>query len=257
MLILISPAKSLDETPQKFTKRFTLPRYEAESKTLVRQLKKMKPHDIAQLMSVSDALAIKTAEQYKTWSPPFSTSNAKQAIFMFRGDVFLSLAPECFSAKSIAYSQKHLRILSGLHGVLSPLDLIQPYRLEMGTSLATKKWRGLYEFWGSKICDDLNETLGRLKSDLIVNLASNEYFKATRPKELHGEIVTPVFKDEKKGKFKVISFFAKKARGLMSRYLIENQVKTIEQMKDFDLDRYGFNEDESTRAKMVFYRSER
>ena len=252
MLIVISPAKTLDfDTPPQ-TNTFSQPRFLQQSQQLIDVLRQLSPEQIAGLMKLSDKLAGLNAARYSDWQPPFSLDNAKQALLAFKGDVYSGLAAESLDETGMTFAQRHLRILSGLYGVLRPLDLIQPYRLEMGTKLNTPQGKDLYQFWGSQ----LRESLQREESELLINLASNEYFKAVQAKQFNARIITPVFKDWKSGQYKIISFYAKKARGLMSRFIIDHQITDAEQIKQFDREGYRFNADMSTADDWVFIRDQ-
>ena len=193
---------------------------------------------------------------FEAWSQPFTPENAKQAVLAFKGDVYTGLDAESLSEKQFKFAQKHLRILSGLYGLLRPLDLMQAYRLEMGTKFENKAGKDLYSFWGDKITQALNAEIVSQKDDVLVNLASNEYFKSVKPKLLNGRIVTPVFKDWKGDKYKIISFYAKKARGLMCRYAIDNDISNVDKLKGFDYEGYAFNESMSSENEWVFIRDE-
>jgi hypothetical protein len=254
MLIVISPAKTLDfETPAK-TKIKTIPDFLDDSAQLVAALREMSPADISGLMGVSDKIGNLNFDRFLNWHTPFDTTNAKQALLAFKGDVYTGLDAESFSASDFKFAQKHLRILSGLYGLLRPLDLIQPYRLEMGTRFANERGKNLYEFWGSSITEALNTQLSKTKSDVLLNLASNEYFKVLQPKAINADIITPVFKDLKSGKYKIVSFYAKKARGLMSAYVIKQQIDDVEAIKQFDSEGYAYNAAMSTAREWVFTR---
>ncbi len=256
MLLVLSPAKTLDfESPAK-TELFNQPVFLDESEELIGQLKVLEPSDISSLMSVSEKLATLNSNRFLEWQRPFTPENSKQALLAFNGDVYEGLAAETLSEADLAWANQHLRILSGLYGLLKPLDLIQPYRLEMGTRFSNLRGKNLYEFWGSKITEKLNQEIVEQKSPVLVNLASNEYFKAVKPKLLNGEVITPVFKDWKNGKYKVISFYAKKARGLMAAYIIKNQIESPEQLKEFDSAGYAFSAEESSHKEWVFLRKE-
>jgi len=256
MLIVVSPAKSLDfETPAK-TRKFTEPEYLEESTQLVSQLRKLSPDDFSELMHISSKLGELNHHRYANWHTPFDLKNAKQAIFAFKGDVYIGLEAEQFSAADLNFAQKHLRILSGLYGLLRPLDLMQPYRLEMGSRFKNKKGKNLYEFWDNKLTQNINEILSSEKKPILLNLASNEYFSSIKPKELNAEIITPVFKDYSSGKYRVLSFFAKKARGSMTAYIIKNRIKSTAKLKDFDIDGYRYCEAESTESRLIFLRKQ-
>lgn len=254
MLIVISPAKTLDyETPPK-TRAFTIPDYLDRSAELIARARHYSALDIAELMTVSMKLAELNFERFAQWHTPFTPDNAKQAVLAFKGDLYTGLDAERFSAADFKFAQNHLRILSGLYGLLRPLDLMQPYRLEMGRKVDTDRGRNLYEFWGTTITEGLNAQLKKLKSPYLINLASNEYFKAVKPKALDGEIITPEFKDWKNGQYKMMGVYAKKARGQLSRFVIRNQLTDPQQMKAFDVDGYRFNEALSNGNKWVFTR---
>ena len=256
MLLVISPAKNLDyETPPP-TKRATKATMLDEAQTLIDQLKPLSPQQVSSLMGISDALGVLNYDRYQNWQRPFTKTNAKQAMFAFKGDVYIGLQAYDFDAEDIDFAQRHLRMLSGLYGVLRPLDLIQPYRLEMGTKLKNSKGKDLYDFWADKITETLNKQLKATKSDVLINLASNEYFKSVHRENLRAEVITPVFKDYKNGQYKVLSFFAKKARGLMSAYIIKNRLGSADQIKHFDWHGYAFNSDMSNDREFVFTRDE-
>jgi hypothetical protein len=253
MLMVISPAKTLDFESAAVTSKSSQPRYLDDSAKLIERLRKMSTADIASLMKLSDKLAGLNAARYESWQTPFNSDNAKQAVLAFKGDVYTGLDADSLDEAGFDFAQQHLRILSGLYGVLKPLDLIQPYRLEMGTKLDNKVGKDLYAFWGSKLRESLEQDEG-LKDDVLINLASNEYFKAVEAKKLKARIITPVFKDWKNGQYKMISFYAKKARGLMSRYIIDNKVTEPDVIKQFDYEGYRFNEDMSKADEWVFIR---
>ncbi len=256
MLILISPAKTLDYQSPLATKRFTQPELLDHSQQLIKDARKLSAPQIASLMSISDKLASLNATRFHDWQPDFTPENARQALLAFKGDVYTGLQAGTFSEADFDFAQQHLRMLSGLYGVLRPLDLMQPYRLEMGIRFANARGKDLYQFWGDIITDKLNEVLETQKERVVINLASEEYFKSVKAKKLAGEVIKPVFLDEKNGKFKVISFYAKKARGLMSRYIIENRLTTPEQLTAFNSDGYFFDEDASGSGELVFKRHE-
>lgn len=253
MLFLISPAKSLDYSPAKLKKN-SLPRLMTQTEELVANLRQKSAGELKELMSISDKLAELNAERYRVFSSAFDKKNSKQAILAFKGDVYQGMEAEDFTAADFNYAQKYLRILSGLYGVLKPLDRIQPYRLEMGTKLTTEKGHNLYHYWDDTITNLINEDLEESGKNVIVNLASNEYFKSIQKKKLNGRLLTINFKDEKNGQYKVISFFAKKARGMMCRFAIKNKITNPEHLKGFDLGGYVFNEDLSQEDDWVFTR---
>lgn len=254
MLIILSPAKSLDfETPPT-TSEFTIPGMLDESEKLVSRLRKMKPKQLSDLMGISPGLGQLNYERYQTWHQPFTPENAKQAVLAFSGDVFQGLDAKSLSEERLLLLQNRLRILSGLYGVLRPLDLMQPYRLEMGTKMKYQRSKDLYAFWKNKITPKIREALDESGSNVLVNLASNEYFKSIDTKKLKAEIVTPEFKDMKNGQYKMISFFAKKARGLMTRFIVENNITGVDDLQAFDSDGYNFNPRLSKPGNPVFTR---
>ena len=254
MLIVISPAKTLDfETPAKVP-AFTIPEFLDDSAELVDELRGFEPHRLSDLMGISSKLADLNSNRYHNWSLPFSADNAKQSVLAFKGDVYAGLDADNLSADDLEYAQEHLRILSGLYGVLKPLDLMQPYRLEMGTTLKTRRGEDLYAFWDERINAAINRELAGQDNPVLVNLASNEYFKSAQPEQLDARIITPVFKEERNGEYKFISFTAKKARGLMSRYIIRNRVEDPEELEGFDLEGYCYNADLSGDDRPVFTR---
>ncbi|MGG6178680.1 peroxide stress protein YaaA [Pantoea allii] len=256
MLMVISPAKTLDYESPLATQRFTQPALLEKSQQLIKIARKLSPAQVASLMSISDKLAHLNAERFNSWQPDFSLENARQAILAFKGDVYTGLQAETFSEKDFDFAQEHLRMLSGLYGLLRPLDLMQPYRLEMGIKLANPAGQDLYSFWGDLLTEKLNDALASQGDDVLINLASDEYFKAIKPKKLQARLIKPVFLDEKNGKFKVISFYAKKARGLMTRYIIQHRLTKPEQLTRFDVDGYAFAADESRENELVFKRAE-
>lgn len=256
MLIVVSPAKTLDYESPLATTTFTQPELTAQAAELIEVCRDLTPAEIASLMKVSDKIAGLNAARFGEWLPTFTPDNARQAILAFKGDVYTGLAADTMTEADFAYAQQHLRMLSGLYGLLRPLDLMQPYRLEMGTKLANPRGTNLYQFWGDIITDKLNEALAEQGDDILVNLASNEYFKSVKAKKLAGTIITPVFKDAKNGTYKIISFYAKKARGMMARYILENQVDSIDGLKAFDGAGYYFVPGESTANELVFKREE-
>ncbi|WP_211825865.1 peroxide stress protein YaaA [Kistimonas asteriae] len=256
MLIVISPAKTLDyETPPVITD-YTMPDFLNDSAELIDQLRTLSPADIASLMSISDKLAGLNAARFEAWQTPFTPENAKQAVLAFKGDVYTGLDAGTLSAEDFAFAQAHLRILSGLYGLLRPLDLMQAYRLEMGTRFANSRGKDLYAFWGKRITEKLNQEMQQQTDNVLVNLASNEYFKSVKPADFDGEIFTPVFKDLKNGQYKIISFYAKKARGLMVRYIIDNKITQVEDLKGFDYEGYSFNAEMTEGNEWVFTRDE-
>ncbi|MGL5430365.1 MAG: peroxide stress protein YaaA [Vibrio sp.] len=256
MLIVVSPAKTLDYASPVASSTFTQPELVSHAAALVEICRTLSPSEIAALMSVSDKIAGLNVARFAEWSETFSLDNARQAIFAFKGDVYTGLDAQTLSASDLDYAQQHLRMLSGLYGVLRPFDLMQPYRLEMGTKLANSRGTNLYQYWGDIITEQLNQALHAQGDRLLVNLASNEYFKAVNPQRLNAQIVTPIFKDAKQGQYKIISFFAKKARGMMARYIIEHRIDSIEGLQAFNSAGYYFVAEESTPTELVFKREE-
>lgn len=256
MLILVSPAKTLDYESPLPTQKHTQPDFIDHSAELIEVCRQLTPADVASLMKVSDKIAGLNVARFAQWSPEFNFDNARQALFAFKGDVYTGLEANSLSEDEIEYAQSHLRMLSGLYGLLKPLDLMQPYRLEMGTRLANPRGSNLYQFWGDIITDKVNDALQAQGDSWLINLASNEYFKAVKTKNVKGKIITPVFKDCKNGTYKVISFYAKKARGMMARYIIENRVNDLDALKAFDTAGYYFVAAESTATELVFKREE-
>ena len=255
MLMVISPAKTLDYESPLATETYTQPDFLDDACELIDQLKKLEPHQVSNLMSISDKLGQLNAERFQSWHTPFSPKNARQAVLAFKGDVYTGLDAESFSEQDFSFAQKHLRMLSGLYGILKPLDLMQPYRLEMGTKFENKRGKDLYAFWGDRLTQEVNRLL-KSDDEVLVNLASNEYFKSLKKKDLEGRLITPQFKDWKNGQYKMISFYAKKARGLMCRYAILNRITDANDLKGFDLDGYYFSEDQSDKNSWVFLRDE-
>ena len=255
MLIIISPAKKLDFESLPQTDDFSLPDCLEDSSELIDVLKEYSVTQLEKLMHLSSKLAQLNYDRYHEWSLPFNPKNAKQALLTFKGDVYAGMNVESFSDEELNFTQHHLRILSGLYGLLRPLDLMQPYRLEMGTRLANKRGKNLYEFWGSRITDLLNQQLKEINSETLVNLASNEYFKSVKPKAVNGTIITPVFKEKRDdGSYKIIGIYAKKARGMMSAYILKNKLIDSEQIKDFKESGYCYNAEFSSATDWVFVR---
>lgn len=253
MLILISPAKTLDYDTPPTTQTHSLPGFLEHSSELISQLAELSVQEVADLMKLSDKLASLNVARFGDWRETFDFTNAKQAVLAFKGDVYTGLDAETLTPEQLDYAQAHLRILSGLYGVLKPLDLMQPYRLEMGTKLVNRRGKDLYQFWGNILTVAINEELASHQG-VLVNLASNEYFKAIKAKQIQGQIITPVFKDWKSGQYKIISFYAKKARGLMARYILENQIESPEQLQNFDSEGYCFSPSMSEGNTLVFTR---
>lgn len=255
MLFLLSPAKALDYETAPTTATHTRAQFVAQSTALIDTLRQQSPRQIAQLMDLSDKLARLNAARYQSWKPRSSTKNAKQAMLAFNGDVYGGLQANSLSANDLAWAQEHLAILSGLYGVLRPLDLMQAYRLEMGTALVTAQGKNLYQFWGSQIADYLNTRLQADKTPVVINLASQEYFKAVDLKTLRARVVTCVFEEWRSaGQYKVVSFMAKRARGLMARYAISRRISTPEGLCAFEVENYAFDAQASMPDRLVFRR---
>lgn len=254
MLLVISPAKTLDFDTPANTSIATKPAMIKDSAQLIDRMREFAPDDLVNLMGVSHKIAELNTQRFMNWQTPFTKKNAKQAMLAFKGDVYTGLDAESFTDEDFDFAQQHLRILSGLYGVLRPLDLIQAYRLEMGTKLTNQKGKNLYEFWDKKPTQALNKQLTALESDTLINLASNEYFGAVDKFALKAKIITPVFKDYKNGQYKIISFYAKKARGLMSAYIIKNKLNTPSHIKKFNSDGYYFDAQGSTDNEWLFLR---
>jgi cytoplasmic iron level regulating protein YaaA (DUF328/UPF0246 family) len=252
MLIVLSPAKSLDlDSPPTTTER-TTPRFIDDAAAMIKVLKPFSPAQVGALMDISDPLAVLNVTRYADWHPDHD--DARQAIMSFDGDVYTGLNARTLDARALAYLQRHVRILSGLYGVLRPLDGMHPYRLEMGTRLPNPRGKDLYAFWGERVTGALNDDIKDAGAGFVVNLASEEYFKSVKPKLLDVPVVTPVFEDWKNGKYKIISFFAKRARGMMARYAAERGITDPQALKDFDVDGYGFVPEASGEREWVFRR---
>jgi cytoplasmic iron level regulating protein YaaA (DUF328/UPF0246 family) len=256
MLTIISPAKTLDYNSPLTTQRFTQPELLDKSSQLIHIARQLTPAQISSLMGISDKLALLNAGRFNDWQPDFSPDNARQAILAFKGDVYTGLQAEDFSEEDFDFAQHHLRMLSGLYGLLRPLDLMMPYRLEMGIRLPNTEGTNLYAFWGDLLTEKLNALLKGQGDKVLINLASDEYFKAVKPAKLDGEIIKPVFLDQKNGNYKVISFYAKKARGLMSRFIIKERLTKVCQLQDFTLEGYAYDASRSQGNELVFTRAE-
>ena len=255
MLILVSPAKTLDYESELDVKDFSVAPLLSDSELLIKELQQKNPNDLSSLMGLSEKLALLNFDRNMNWSRPTKPSeSARQAIFAFKGDVYQGLDASSLSKAEIKYANKNLCILSGLYGLLKPLDLMYPYRLEMGTKMKNNRGNNLYEFWGSKVTELLNDFATDNRSKAIVNLASVEYFSVIKKDQINLPIINPVFKDYKNGQYKIVSFFAKKARGLMSRFIIQNQIKKPEDLIEFNLDGYRYSKKESKENLPVFLR---
>lgn len=256
MLFVVSPAKNLDYESPLATEKFTQPEMLSHAEELIERCRKLSPADISSLMGVSDKIAGLNAARFGEWHQPFSPDNARPAVLAFNGDVYTGLDASSLDDAGFEYAQNHMRILSGLYGLLKPLDLMQAYRLEMGTKLDNTRGSNLYQFWGDLITDKLNEAIAAQGDDVLINLASNEYFKSVKKKQLKATVITPAFKDWKNDQYKMISFFAKKARGLMARYIIDKKPSSVEALKDFDYGGYQYNESLSKGNDWVFTRKQ-
>ena len=257
MLLLLSPAKSLDyDTPAEGVPH-TLPQFVSQSAELIEVLKHKTPVQISELMDLSDNLAALNVARYEAWRPKFTAKNSKQAVLAFNGDVYDGLEAKSLKPKDLEWAQDHVCILSGLYGVLRPLDWMQPYRLEMGTALNNLRGKNLYQFWGASIAQHLNSQLAKDKTPVVINLASQEYFKAVDQKILKARVIECVFEEYKGGKYKVISFFAKRARGLLARYAIQKHIQNPEKLKAFNLEGYAYEDSESDVNRWVFRRREK
>ena len=256
MLSILSPAKTLDYETAPTTKKSTQPLFIEQAASLIERARELDPEGIQALMGVSEKIAALNHERFMNWESTATPENAKQALLAFKGDVYTGLQADSMAAPDFEFAQARLRILSGLYGLLRPLDLMQPYRLEMGLKFGNSRGKNLYEFWGSQVTEALNADLASANADVLINLASNEYFKAVKPKVLAATVITPQFKDLKNGQYKMISFFAKKARGVMARFIIDNQLTDPEALKSFDGSGYYFSEAQSKGAQWVFLRDE-
>jgi len=254
MLILISPAKTLDFSVSTPDIKTTLISFPEETSTLVEGLKKLKPKDFQNLMGISPKLGQLNFERFQQYKYPFSKEEAKAALLVFKGEVFVGINAQSFSKDDLNYAQEHLRILSGLYGLLRPLDAILPYRLEMGTKYSTEKFKHLYDFWGMKIHNEVQKLLNTQEEKVLINLASNEYFKSVKASKLDARIITPQFKDYKNGQYKMISFYAKKARGLMTNFILKNRISNPEELKLFNMESYEYNDRLSEGDQWVFTR---
>lgn len=254
MHIVISPAKNLYDSCPVSLEKYSEANFLPEAEKIVSVMKKKKPVQLAKLMDISPKLAELNFRRFQEWSLPFSPENAWQAILMFNGDVYQGLKAETFTPEEFDTAQQELRILSGVYGLLKPLDLIQPYRLEMGTNVTVARKKNLYEIWKTKITAKLNEELKETDRKILINLASVEYFGAIDTKKLKARIITPSFKEHKEGQYQMVSFFAKRARGLMSRFIIQNQISDPEEIKAFDSEGYYFNNQLSKADNWVFTR---
>jgi len=254
MLIVTSPAKKLDFSQDVTRSGWTIPDFLEDSQILVTAAKKLTRAELAELMKISDRLADLNYARFRAFTTPFTPANSRQAVFAFTGDTYVGLQAASLSEDDLAYAQDHYRILSGLYGLLRPLDLMQPYRLEMGRKITTDRGRTLYDFWGDRLTDRLNRIMAEQNSDILVNCASQEYFRAVNGDKLRGQIITPVFKEVKEGHARILGMFAKKARGMMTRYILQNRLDRVEDLKDFDLGGYKFQPTLSDHRVLEFHR---
>ncbi|MGC9342830.1 MAG: peroxide stress protein YaaA [Bacteroidales bacterium] len=254
MITLLSPSKTLNEKPNLITKEYSIPEFLNKSAELVGILKEYNPASLGKLMDINPKLSNINLERYLKWRLPFDTTNAERAVLMFKGEVFNGLKAESLNEENLLFAQEHVRILSGLYGVLKPLDLIQPYRLEMGTNLKHNGWNDLYQFWGEQLTEKLNEEIENHKVKTILNLASDEYFKSIQIEGLKAKILKCQFKEERDGQLKFVTIYGKKARGMMTRFILENQIDTEEDLKAFDIDGYHYNPEHSTDDFFMFSR---
>jgi cytoplasmic iron level regulating protein YaaA (DUF328/UPF0246 family) len=254
MLTVISPAKTLDFESPPITRTATDPAFLSRSSQLIEIMREHSAKDLSKLMRISPKLGELNQKRFKEWQTPFTEDNAKQALLAFKGDVYIGLAAETYTQRDFTFAQKNLRILSGLYGLLRPLDFIQPYRLEMGTKVKNAKGKNLYDYWGSCIAESLDQELAGHRSKTLINLASNEYFKSVQRNSFNSPVITPVFKDYSGGTYKVLSFYAKKARGSMTTYIVKNRINKPTDIKSFDVDGYVFNPAFSSDDQWVFTR---
>jgi uncharacterized protein len=254
MILVLSPSKTLDFESPLPTADYTLPDMMLESQLLIEELKSLTVEKLIQLMDISGKLAVLNAQRYKQFHTPFTPANARPALIAFKGDVYEGMSVSEYSKEDFAYTQAHVRILSGLYGLLKPLDLIQPYRLEMGTKLKTPRGKDLYAFWGTRITHALNQALDQQKNPVLINLASQEYFKAVKPASLKGPVITITFKEKHGRMFKVVGLLAKRARGLMADYIIKNRIGDVAGLKKFKTDGYRFTASLSSETELVFVR---
>mgnify|MGYP006281976907 CR=1 FL=1 len=254
MITILSPAKKLDKKTDRTIGQTTTPAFLDDSRELMGELRQLSPEQISSLMDVSRKIAELNYERFARWQPPFHQDNATPAVLLFNGQAYLGLEAESLGDDDLYFAQDHLRILSGLYGLLRPLDLIQPYRLEMATKLSNPRGKDLYDFWGEKLTRAINEALSKHPSKVLINLASNEYYKAIKPKVLEGDIITPIFKEKKGNQYKTVAVYAKTARGLMSRFIIENRIEDPEALKGFDEQGYLYSAEMSDEKEWVFIR---
>ena len=256
MIILMNSSKTLDFQQKAKISKHTIPELKKDADLLVQDLRQLSAADFSKLLKTSEKLTKLNVERYAGWQTQVNESNAKQALLAFKGDIYSGMAVDDYKIKEFNFAQKHVRILSGLYGILRPLDLIQPYRLEMATKLATARGKNMYEFWGAKINEILKALLKQEKSDTLVNLCSMEYFKAVKSDRLDAKVITPAFREFRDGTYRFITLYAKKARGMMCNYIIRNQLKAANDLKSFDVAGYQFNKKMSSDTEWVFTRGE-
>jgi hypothetical protein len=254
MITILSPSKTLNENPELITKKYTIPEFLDRSAVLVEKLREFSPSEMGKVMDINPKLSEVNVERYLKWKLPFDTTNSERSILMFKGEVFNGLKAELMKEENLLYSQDHLRILSGLYGLLKPLDLMQPYRLEMGTKIEIDHWKNLYEFWGDRITEKINKEFDSHKEKVLVNLASDEYFKIIDTAALNATVLKCQFKEERDGKLKFITIYGKKARGMMTRFIIKHKIDTPDDLKAFDMDGYHYNEEYSDSETLMFTR---
>ncbi|MFW5819967.1 MAG: peroxide stress protein YaaA [Bacteroidota bacterium] len=254
MITLLSPSKSLNENPGLITKEYSIPEFLDRSAVLVEILREFTPSEMGKLMDINPKLSEINVERYLKWKLPFETTNSDRALLMFKGEVFNGLKAETLNEDDLLYAQDHIRVLSGLYGILKPLDLMQPYRLEMGTKLEVDHWKNLYEYWNDRITEKINDEMKSQDEKVLLNLASDEYFKVLNPTKIDARILKCQFKEEREGKLKFITIYGKKARGLMTRFIIQNKIDRAEDLKAFDLDGYYYNEEHSSHDTWMFSR---
>ena len=256
MIVLMNSSKTMDFQHKANITKHTVPEFNDDAQILVKTLRKLSKSEFSKVMKVSEKLADLNIERYAMWRPDLKASDGKQALVAFRGDIYSGMDVDNYKAKDFDFAQKHVRILSGLYGILRPLDLMQPYRLEMATKLKTSKSKNMYQFWGNKINNSLKKMLQQEKSRILVNLCSLEYFKSTQPNDLDARIISPAFKEYKNGAYRFVTLYAKKARGMMCNYIIRNQIKRVDELKSFNLEGYKFNPEISSENDLVFTRGD-
>ena len=256
MIVLMNSSKTLDFQSRVNIAKHTVPEFNEDAEILVKTLRTLSKSDFAKVMKVSEKLADLNLERYANWQTDLKSTTGKQALLAFKGDIYSGMDVDNYKFKDFDFAQKHVRILSGLYGILRPLDLMQPYRLEMATKLNTSRGKNMYQFWGNKINNSLKKMLQQEKSGVLVNLCSLEYFKSTQPEGLDARIISPAFKEYKDGAYRFVTIYAKKARGMMCNYIIQNQLKRVEELKSFNVEGYKFNPTISSENELVFTRGD-